>query len=169
MNKLEFEKVLIYIKKFKEMSIATYFNGIIDNATVSFIFIDNNIYFGSFENTLKTFNISNNPRIAVVINAVQIHGNCFKVLKHSDEYNFILKKYLKKFPYYKSFFDYNENTFYKINIQILWKYNYKENLIERQSIVFDKKYADILPILKIKKTINKSNKQYSLLNIQEKK
>lgn len=169
MNKVEFEKASIYIKRFKEMSIATYFNGIIDNATVSFIFINNNIYFASFENTLKTFNISNNPKIAVVINAVQIHGNCFKVLKYSDEYNFILKKYLKKFPYYKSFFDYNENTFYKINIQILWKYNYKENITDRQCIVFDKEYADILPILKIKRTVNKSIKQYSLLNIQEEK
>lgn len=162
MKNLELRLILKYLKKHKEMSLATVYNGIIDNATVSFIEYNQILYFASFEDTLKIFNISRNNNVAIVINSIQIHGNCFKVKKNSDEYFYIKKRYLKKFPYYSVFFEYEDNTFYKVNIKVLWKYSYKNDITERKKIVLDSKYDKKLPQLKIQKILKKKEEQYKL-------
>ena len=108
------EKVLNILQKKENCNIATTDNQHVDNALVAFYAEGLTIYFGSFTDTLKGRFIEKNSQVAM------------------------------KFPFYKSFFEYENNELYKVQPLIIWHYDHHKGMMYRDKIIVDENYYKIL-------------------------
>jgi hypothetical protein len=121
-------------------SIATTNNLFVDNAQVTYYSEDLDIYFGSFNNTLKCRFLTVNPYVAVTIQNIQIHGLAKIIDQGSKEYRIYIQKYLQKFPQYQFYFELANNQFYKIDPLVIWFYNPKKGIMQRDAMIFNRNY-----------------------------
>ena len=131
------------------MSVGTQGKSTPDNSIVCFAFDDQcNLYFGSYSDTLKCKNISENHIVAITVGTLQIHGYADIVPYGTNEYKKGRKIYDDRFPKYKNLFELKDNELYKITPLVIWNYNPDKGEMYRDTIVFDKKYYDSIDVYK---------------------
>ena len=130
------------LEKHKLMSIGTYGKKYPDNSVVCFSYDENaNLYFGSYSDTLKCKNISNNNIVAVTIGTLQIHGRAEIVEFGSEAYAIGRKNYDARFPQYREVFMKKNNELYIIIPYVIWNYNPSlGGEMYRECIVFNSAY-----------------------------
>lgn len=138
--------ILKIFKRNKECSIATFNKHYVCNSVVSDYNDGLNLYFGTFDDSMKGKNIEINNICAITINSLQMHGIITKLDKNSFEYKMQIDSYLRKFPYYRDFFCHDNNYLYKINPLIFLIYNYRKGERYKEEFVIDYKYYDELKL-----------------------
>lgn len=112
-----------------------------DNSAVCFAYDENlHLYFGSYSDTLKCKNISQNPYVAVAIGTLQIHGTAKIVQYGSEEYRMKRAIYDKRFPQYASVFEKINNELYEISPLVIWNYNPSLGEMNRDELIIDLEY-----------------------------
>ena len=117
-------------------SIATSSNRDVDNAVVAFYSENLNLYFGTYNDTLKSRYVKTNSQVAICIENIQIHGMAHLIEDDSEEYKKYFEKYLLKFPDYKFFYEI-EHEFYRVDPLVIWFYN---GYMSRDKIIIDENY-----------------------------
>jgi hypothetical protein len=166
MNYADENKVLKILKKEKLAYIATTNGRFVDNAVVCYSSIQYHIYFGCYEDTLKGWNIKENPNIALAIGALQIHGTARKIEYKSSEYNEMIKSYGEKWPKYLPVFDIENNQLYEIKSKVIWLYNPSKGEMNRDVLIFDESYyKELKPYESRKEYKNKRNAPNNRFNL----
>lgn len=70
---------------------------------------------------------------------------------------------MRRFPYYKDFFNYDSNYLYKVVPKVIWKYDYKKGMMHRETYIFDQDYYKHLDVFDFKKK-QSSTKTQLILN-----
>lgn len=144
---MEKNTVLQLLSKQTLMSLATYGKNYPDNSVVCFSYDDNcNLYFGSYSDTLKCKNISNNKVVAVTVGTLQIHGEAGIVEYGTDEYRAGRAIYDKRFPQYREIFEREKNELYIIKPYVIWNYNPAEKEMYRDTMVIHEKYYNDIEV-----------------------
>ncbi len=139
--KLDFDTINCILEKEKLLSLATSNNKYPDNSVVCFAYDEKiNLYFGSYSDTLKCRNISQNPYVAVSVGTLQIHGIARIVPYDSIEYKNKRVIYDKRFPQYVSIFEKVNNELYEISPLVIWNYNPSLGEMNRDELIFDLDY-----------------------------
>lgn len=136
-------KILSILSKEKTCSIATYSDGVLDNAVVNFYSEDFKIYFGTFVDTRKAKNIVKNNIVAITIGPIQYHGKARILEDSTEEYNLYRRKYAEKFPNLDFYFDLEGNVFFEIGPLVIWLYDSSKGLMHRDKLVFDSNYYKV--------------------------
>ena len=135
------EKIKSILEKEKLLYLATTNNKYPDNSAVCFAYDEKlHLYFGSYSDTLKCKNISQNPYVAVTIGTLQIHGIAKVVPYGSDEYKNKRKIYDKRFPQYVSIFEKVDNELYEIDPFVIWNYNPSIGEMNRDELIINLEY-----------------------------
>lgn len=142
---LKKEKILSILDKEKLLYLGTT-NGLYpDNSVVCYAYDENlNLYFGSYSDTLKCRNISENPYVAICIGTLQIHGITKLIPYGSNEYKFKREIYDKRFPQYASVFEKVDNELYQIKPLVIWNYNPSLGEMNRDELIFDFEYYNAI-------------------------
>jgi uncharacterized protein YhbP (UPF0306 family) len=138
---LSSEKVINILKNEKLIYLGTTNGKYPDNSAVCFAYDENlNLYFGSYSDTLKCRNISQNPYVAVSVGTLQIHGIAKIIQYGSEEYKLKRAIYDKRFPQYVSIFERIDNELYEIVPLVIWHYNTSLGEMNRDELVIDFEY-----------------------------
>ncbi|MDF2985148.1 MAG: Pyridoxamine 5-phosphate oxidase [Eubacterium sp.] len=139
--KLKAETIKGILEKEKLLSLATSNEKYPDNSVVCFAYDDNlHLFFGSYSDTLKCRNISDNPYVAVTAGTLQIHGIAVVVPYGSTAYNAKRLIYDKRFPQYTSVFEKLNNELYEITPLAIWNYNPSLGEMHRDEFIYDEDY-----------------------------
>lgn len=135
------EKIKSIIEKEKLLYLATTNCNHPDNSAVCFAYDENlHLYFGSYSDTLKCRNISQNPYVAISVGTMQIHGIAKVVPYGCEEYKLKREIYDKRFPQYVSVFEKIDNELYEILPLVIWNYNPSFGEMNRDVLIIDMKY-----------------------------
>lgn len=138
---LNSENIINILEKEKLLYLGTTNSRYPDNSAVCFAYDENlHLYFGSYSDTLKCKNVSQNPYVAICVGTLQIHGIAKIVSYGSEEYKSKRTIYDKRFPQYVSVFEKVNNELYEIRPLVIWNYNPSLGEMNRDELILDLEY-----------------------------
>jgi general stress protein 26 len=139
--KLSSEKIKSILNNEKLLYLGTTNGRYPDNSAVCFAYDENlYLYFGSYSDTLKCKNISQNPYVAVSVGTLQIHGIAKVIPYGTKEYSNKRAVYDTRFPQYASVFEKENNELYEISPLVIWNYNPSLGEMNRDELILDLEY-----------------------------
>ena len=135
------EKIISILEEEKLIYLATSNGKYPDNSAVCFAYNEKlSLFFGSYSDTLKCRNISQNPYVAVSVGTLQIHGLAKVIPYGSEDYKIKRAIYDKRFPQYASVFEKIDNELYEILPLVIWNYNPSFGEMNRDELIMDMEY-----------------------------
>lgn len=118
------KEIFDILSKNKHIVLATSFENFVTARTISYVMINDELYFQTLSTYVKTIQIKNNDKVALCLDNLQIIGTA-KILNHPSENEEFLQKYKKMHQnaYNKySMLEYEVVIKVKIDKVSLWKY-----------------------------------------------
>lgn len=151
---LNSENIKNILEKEKLLYLGTTNSRYPDNSAVCFAYDENlHLYFGSYSDTLKCKNVSQNPYVAICVGTLQIHGIAKIVSYGSEEYKSKRTIYDKRFPQYVSVFEKVNNELYEIWPLVIWNYNPSLGEMNRDELILDLEYYKSISLYKFHKYV----------------